>query len=314
MKAIFCPVCGTENPLDAKFCKNDGVRLSDCISSTGPHGELPVVSAFPAQQTVQQNERLDTNTSPATGSGSLAFRIVHPRKLGDWVVVLAILVIFAGGSLAAYVHFQDKSIDPAELSATLVSTLTASGFVGISAVVSNDRIATLSGEVEDETAARTALAVAGSIKGVKGVLPELIILPSVADVQTTLEQAMSDQQLADVTVSVDQQRIATLSGHVSNEAMIDLALNTAAATPGLKGLSSHIQVVPPPVEHAASLESSVVENIVPATKGGSKSRRDFATNNSSESSSFVNPADRVENVQTIIRPRNPVADRRWLRE
>lgn len=257
---VVCPACGTTNPVGAKFCKKDGVRLAGDASSV-THVETPRVPTAPQAPRASQGQIYadsDASASPAP-SGRLRQQTFTPVRSGNvrkWAVAAVILLVLIGGGAGGYLYYTGALIGPAELKATISSALVTKGIHGISVDVGGDRIATLSGSADSTAIRETAVQIARSVKGVKDVLATLDVLPSIDDTESRLSKTLKDQQMADVLVKVDEKRNATLTGNVSDAAMIEAATKAAVATFGVKSVTSQIQVVATsPVTYSDNVES-----------------------------------------------------------
>jgi len=154
-----------------------------------------------------------------------------------------ILMLVGAGGAGAYLYHTGAFISPVEINANISSALSAKGIQGVVVNVGDDRVAKLSGTADDAASKYEAGQVARSVKGVKDVLENLEVLPSIADTEMRLSKALKDQQLTDILVKIDPKRTATLIGNVTAPAMIELATKAATATPGVKSVVNQIQVV-----------------------------------------------------------------------
>jgi hyperosmotically inducible protein len=129
-------------------------------------------------------------------------------------------------------------------------------------VDTRDKVVTLSGSVDTETAKSRAVDLASKTDGVTRVVDNLMIAPAsvavppvpdattVAYTDTSLTSTVKTKLLADSTVSglridVDTENaVVTLTGEVKSQAEKDQALRLARETDGVKGVTDKLTVRP----------------------------------------------------------------------
>ncbi|MDP2824596.1 MAG: BON domain-containing protein [Sulfuritalea sp.] len=313
LNTVLCPACGTVNPVDAIFCKKDGVRLVENASSV-PQGDASRVPTGPQAPAPQGALSAESHAAPSLAPLGPDRHPVRQGTARKWAVTVAILVALIGGGAGGYLYYAGAFIKSAELKAAIDSDLATKGILGISVDVDDDRVATLGGDIGDAAIRDAAVHVARSVRGVKDVLAKLDVLPSISDTENGLSQALKAQQLTDILVSVDEKRNATLTGTVSDAAMIDVATNTAAATSGVRSVTSQIQVTAiAPITYSGEAESSVSPQQAPSGSS-SRGRRGVVTGDASGYYPPTTPSVGAQSAPPNVAQNDPVADRRWLRE
>lgn len=211
--------------------------------------------------------------------------------------MVLLLLVLVGAGAGGYLHYTGAFISPAELKATINSALAANAMSEIAVEVGDDRVATLNGLADDAAMKDAAVQLARSVKGVKDVLAKLDVLPSIGDTESRLAQTLKDQQLTEVLVRVDEKRNATLTGNVSDAAMIEVATKAAAATPGVKNVTSQLQVVEaPPVTYRADPQPEAASQPLPRPSSPPKIKRPAVAGGSP--SSVPTPAPVPERKRT----------------
>lgn len=245
--AVVCPVCGTTNAAGAKFCKKDGVPLVTDASSVAtpapaPGPAMPQVLRVP-QDPIYPEGVESLSPVPPRPSRQQTSTPARPAHALKWAVGVVILLALIAGGGGGYLYYTGEFISPADLKTTISSALVAKGIKGIFVNVTSDRVATISGAVDDAAIKDNAVLVARSVKGVKDVVSKLDVLPLISDTESRLSQTLKDQQLTEIQVKIDETRNATLTGNVSDAALIEVATKTATATLGVKSVTNQIQVV-----------------------------------------------------------------------
>jgi osmotically-inducible protein OsmY/ribosomal protein L40E len=202
-ETLVCPVCGTLNLGEAKFCKKDGTPLIESSRQnlfTDPSTTRP---AWPGM----------TETQPPADQGTEKTRTTRPGK-GLWLAIAALLIILAGAG--GYLYFSGRfNMKPADFQKMVNEELRTKG-LNVNVEIDDDWVATVIGSARENSEKDLAIDTVKSHREIKGLVDNIIlrIQRTPALVQTDINSQLTGLALNTLQAKVDENYIVYLTGYV----------------------------------------------------------------------------------------------------
>lgn len=224
---IICPKCGTTNPLTARFCRKDGTPLKEDVEPSLVPETKPQVSAKPtARESVLPEAEIRKKAIRKTS------------RIRVWITVFGLVLMLLGaGSYLYLTGLLGKN--PEKIQEKINTELTEKQLNAVSAQISKEWVATVSGIVSEPSYKSNALDIVRSHKELKKIIDNI---KTIGEIEKEINKALKDRGIEKVYANLDGNLIATLRGFVNNNEEKERAINTARAYKELKDLKDEIQI------------------------------------------------------------------------
>ena len=249
--SVICPKCGTPNVPTARFCKTDGTPLGDEATSQQP--AAPLAAPEP--------------TAPRTHT---AFQPVqHPTSKSRKTILIVSMVgvVMLTSGIGGYLYWAGYVGDrQGSVAQTLNSELSSKGLGSVKVTVNKEWKAAAEGLVASQAEKDQAMALLKPHRELNGVVDNIRVKPSRADMEQRINKALADAGMKQVTAQIDEQlTTVTLNdpdlGQEDRAKAEKLVISATADAAGATSVKvAHAAPTPPP---AAPLPASTAPPLAP---------------------------------------------------